>query len=337
MKIKQVLESSAGATASGSVATVAMPMGKPQKRAGSLFKGKTTNKPFYEGDATDVEGLEPIKKVMKGKAKKKGPYANSIVENKISEAELSEQDLIINPGQLIKKDKSFIPHKADRRDHEVSMARSELLAAAKSAMRLYELLKDRSEDQGLMAWQQSYITLAADYLQTVANKVEYETRTDEMTGGVIAGGMSNFEEGMEESKHQWHGHNKDLEWYDSYKDAPLTVRIRKNPNGLSGPTGTFKIIHFFKDGTSKPVADLGIMYRGELGGYDINLDDPPNFLSFRAGSMPVTARQAFNLFQTKKQSVKEEKQRLDPKCWKGYKKQGTKMKGGVRVNNCVKK
>lgn len=33
--------------------------------------------------------------------------------------------------------------------------------------------------------------------------------------------------------------------------------------------------------------------------------------------------------------VKEEKQRLDPKCWDGYKKQGTKMKGGVRVNNCV--
>jgi hypothetical protein len=32
----------------------------------------------------------------------------------------------------------------------------------------------------------------------------------------------------------------------------------------------------------------------------------------------------------------EEKQRLDPKCWKGYRKQGTKMKGGVRVNNCVK-
>jgi hypothetical protein len=30
------------------------------------------------------------------------------------------------------------------------------------------------------------------------------------------------------------------------------------------------------------------------------------------------------------------KQRLDPKCWTGYKKQGTKMKGGVRVNNCVK-
>lgn len=36
------------------------------------------------------------------------------------------------------------------------------------------------------------------------------------------------------------------------------------------------------------------------------------------------------------QGVSEEKQRLDPKCWKGYKKQGTKMKGDTRVNNCVK-
>jgi hypothetical protein len=37
-----------------------------------------------------------------------------------------------------------------------------------------------------------------------------------------------------------------------------------------------------------------------------------------------------------REGVSEEKQRLDPKCWDGYKKQGTKMKGGVRVNNCVK-
>lgn len=29
------------------------------------------------------------------------------------------------------------------------------------------------------------------------------------------------------------------------------------------------------------------------------------------------------------------KQRLDPKCWAGKHKEGTKIKGGVRVNNCV--
>lgn len=32
---------------------------------------------------------------------------------------------------------------------------------------------------------------------------------------------------------------------------------------------------------------------------------------------------------------REEKQRLDPSCWKGYRKSGTKMKGDTRVNNCV--
>jgi hypothetical protein len=40
--------------------------------------------------------------------------------------------------------------------------------------------------------------------------------------------------------------------------------------------------------------------------------------------------------KARKSRKDEDKQRLDPKCWKGYKKQGTKMKGGVRVNNCVK-
>lgn len=37
--------------------------------------------------------------------------------------------------------------------------------------------------------------------------------------------------------------------------------------------------------------------------------------------------------------LEEEKRRLDPKCWKGYKigNPKTKMKGGVRVNNCVPK
>jgi hypothetical protein len=38
----------------------------------------------------------------------------------------------------------------------------------------------------------------------------------------------------------------------------------------------------------------------------------------------------------KDKKTDEEKQRLDPSCWKGYRKQGTKMKGDTRVNNCVK-
>jgi hypothetical protein len=39
--------------------------------------------------------------------------------------------------------------------------------------------------------------------------------------------------------------------------------------------------------------------------------------------------------ETHGDNMMEVKQRLDAKCWKGFKKQGTKMKGGTRVNNCV--
>jgi len=34
-------------------------------------------------------------------------------------------------------------------------------------------------------------------------------------------------------------------------------------------------------------------------------------------------------------NLSEVKQRLDAKCWKGKHKEGTKIKGGIRVNNCV--
>jgi hypothetical protein len=40
----------------------------------------------------------------------------------------------------------------------------------------------------------------------------------------------------------------------------------------------------------------------------------------------------FNLRNKVEEAIK---QRLDPKCWTGKHKEGTKIKGGVRVNNCV--
>jgi hypothetical protein len=40
-------------------------------------------------------------------------------------------------------------------------------------------------------------------------------------------------------------------------------------------------------------------------------------------------------FATDEQGIDEVKQRLDAKCWAGKHKEGTKIKGGVRVNNCV--
>jgi hypothetical protein len=54
------------------------------------------------------------------------------------------------------------------------------------------------------------------------------------------------------------------------------------------------------------------------------------------GEAGSPAQQAAIAIAKKKEKEVDEDQRLDPKCWKGYRKQGTKMKGGTRVNNCVK-
>jgi hypothetical protein len=167
MKISQIVES---VTSSGSIATVESPLGTVQTRMQKPPKSP---------------------KVVKGKK-----YNNVISEEtQVSEAEILETDLIVVPGMRKLKDKSFVPHDKDRRDHEVEMARSDAYAAVKDAMRIFKLLKNRSEDEGIMGWQQSYITLASDYLNSVADSMEYEMNMYEMTGGVIAGGMSNFEEG----------------------------------------------------------------------------------------------------------------------------------------------
>jgi hypothetical protein len=64
MRIKQILENS---TTSGSISTVAMPL-MSQTR-----------------ESVDVPGLKPVSQVMTRKAKKKGPYANSLIEGKMKD------------------------------------------------------------------------------------------------------------------------------------------------------------------------------------------------------------------------------------------------------------
>ena len=150
MRFTEISES----TTSGSVSTVAMPLGKTQTR-------------------TQVSGLEPVKKVMGGKAKKKGPYSNSINENaELSETDLQEDDIILVPGQGRKMKTGFVPHGQSRVDHEVEMARSDLFSAAKNAKQVYEMIHSVSEDEGLEGWVQEKIIKANDYLNTVREYLE---------------------------------------------------------------------------------------------------------------------------------------------------------------------
>ena len=186
MRFTEISES----TTAGSVSTVAMPLGKTQTR-------------------TQVSGLEPVQKVMGGTAKKKGPYGNSLTEGAmkqlsmdlkelkdeefkkkynmtkqearkelsakpepIKEAELSEDDIILVPGQGRKLKTGFIPHGKSRVDHEVEMARSDLFSAAKNAKQVYEMIQSVTEDEGLEGWVQEKIIKANDYLNTIREYLE---------------------------------------------------------------------------------------------------------------------------------------------------------------------
>lgn len=78
---------------------------------------------------------------------------------------------------------------ADRaeRDHEVQMARSDLYKIAKYAIKLHDMLKGVSEEQGLEGWVQSKITKSADYIGSVYHHLDYEEATGELGEEVAEG------------------------------------------------------------------------------------------------------------------------------------------------------
>jgi RNA polymerase-binding transcription factor DksA len=137
-------------------------------------------------------------------------------------------------------------------DHEVQMARSDLYKIAKYAIKLHDMMKNVTEEEGIEGWQQAKITKAADYMSSVFHSLDYDMKFGE---GQVA-----------ESK-------KDL----SYKEALA--------NKLSEAKGVCS----------------------------------------ECGNPSWT-------------TLPEEKQKgVDGKvCWKGYKRMGTKKKGGKTVDNCVK-
>jgi len=200
MKINQIINET---TTSGSVATVSKALGEVQSRP-------------------EVAGLKPVQQLG---GKKKGPYANSLTEGAmkqlsmdlkdlkdeefkkkykktkqearaalkakpepVNEADLQEDDIILVPGRGTKRKTGFVPRGQSRVDHEVEMARSDVLATIKNAKALYALLKNRSEEEGLEGWVQEKLIKANDYLNAVKEYYD-EKMVDEMSGaGVIAGG-----------------------------------------------------------------------------------------------------------------------------------------------------
>jgi hypothetical protein len=109
-------------------------------------------------------------------------------KKKVEEAKLEEDDIIVVPGKLNKRKNGFVAKGQSRVDHEVEMARSDVLATMKNAKAIYELLKNRTEDEGIEGWVQEKLIKANDYLNAVKEYYDEKFMQQEMTAGVIAGG-----------------------------------------------------------------------------------------------------------------------------------------------------
>ena len=211
MKISQIIQET---TTSGSVAPVELGFVKMQTRnpsvyggnkVGNLLKGKKTSKPFANSVneskmkdlAYDMEVMKPAefqKKYGKTREQMKASPINKPAQPQkptppVNEADLSEQDLILVPGQGHKLKTGFVPHDKDRTDHEVEMAVSDLFSAGKNAEKIYNIVRSISEEEGLEGWVQEKIIKANDYLNTVREYLEgKQLKTEMMPAGVITNG-----------------------------------------------------------------------------------------------------------------------------------------------------
>ena len=76
--------------------------------------------------------------------------------------------IVENATKVVENDAEDVNHT----DHEVSMAKSQLLSSVKSAVRIAKHLKDLSETEGLEGWVASKLTLSEEFLQTVADYMD---------------------------------------------------------------------------------------------------------------------------------------------------------------------
>jgi hypothetical protein len=193
MKISQIIQETS--TTAGSVAPVEHGFVKMQTRnpgvyggnkVGNLLKGKKTSKPFanslneaaMKDLAYDLQTMKPAefqKKYGKTREEMKASMNKQPQQRPappVNETDLSEQDLIVVPGQGRSVKTGFVPHGKSRIDHEVEMARSDLFSAAKNAQQVYSMIKDLSEEEGLDGWVQEKIIKANDYLNTIREYLE---------------------------------------------------------------------------------------------------------------------------------------------------------------------
>ena len=187
-------------------------------------------------------------------------------------------------------------------DHEVQMARADLYKIAKYAIKLHEMLKTFSEAEGIEGWQQSKITKAADYIGSVYHAMDYDMKFAETA--VAEAKRTSYKDGLHAMLESKKG-----------KDEKFKPHMMYDPK-----TGKGKMAKVEKD--HKDLAKKGWTHEKPK---KIKETSAKQALCKECGKPSYT-------------TLDEEKQKgVDGKvCWKGYKRMGTKKKGGKTVDNCVK-
>ncbi len=124
---------------------------------------------------SEVKRLDNIHGVKWKNRGSKGVAESAILQGMI-EARVTEDELLLMPGQGIKFKPELMPKKSD---HEVEMARQQLIEIAQNAEVIYELIQGVSEMQGLDAWIQKKIVIADDYLESVSSYLKGRVEVDE--------------------------------------------------------------------------------------------------------------------------------------------------------------
>ena len=193
-----------------------------------------------------------------------------------------------------------------RDDSEMSMAKSDLYNLAKNSVELYKLIQGLNELEG---WTQAKITKAADYIGSVLNYMKYEAHEDRIglnemasSGGTSAGAIAG---------------------------SPMSMGKKKVIKREGIADSKNKLDHLGKGVDKITTSGGSIWYVVRIGTMSKKFRSEEKARSYR--------KEFLEKEKNKKITNEEEKQKgIDGKaCWDGYKRMGTKMKSGKRVDNCV--
>ena len=242
------------------------------------------------------------------------------------------------------------------RDHEVQMARADLYKIAKYAIKLHEMLKGVSEAEGMEGWQQSKITKAADYVGSVYHAMDYDNKFKGAPDiDLKAGAGTSSSEVNAAASAQQSSWKSDPSFGEEVTEAREEATCGCGPDcGHCGGKHTMKEVGTkcsccdnevkavtaegkspHKKGTKKYKKHMAAMHAES--DYKEHIRNRLNEALAELYETANTCPECGHAKASDNEQFDEAKQRLDPKCWKGKKigNPKTKMKGGVRVNNCV--